>query len=273
MQKQEKTIAVTGAASGIGLAITNYLVNQGDHVIAIDINVKALNELPKNDLITPLVMDITNISSVNAAKKEIQQKFKGLDGLVNNAGIFVGGPLVEVEEKEVKKILEVNAFGTFLVTKILFPLLKEKKGRIVNIGSETGRFAFPLAGPYTMSKFALEAFSDSLRRELMMLDMKVIHLQLGAIKTPLLDDTLSCYLDNFDHENSLFKNQLKLVTKVCANELKTGADPHYIAKFVHKIIHKRRTKARYRLKNNRLRRFLELLPTPLVDFAMKRVLK
>lgn len=273
MQKQKKIIAVTGAASGIGLAITNYLVNQGDHVIAIDINVKALNELPKSDLITPLVMDITDISSINEATKIIQQKFTGIDGLVNNAGIFVGGPLVEVEEKEVKKILDVNVYGTFLATKTLFPLLMEKKGKIINIGSETGRFAFPLAGPYTMSKYALEAFSDSLRRELMMINMKVIHLQLGAIKTPLLDDTLSCYVDNFVHENSLFRSQLKLVTKVCEKELEKGADPKYIAKFVHKIIHKKRTKARYRLKNNRLRRFLEFLPTSLVDFAMKRVLK
>ncbi len=273
MQKKKKTVLVTGAASGIGLAITNYLVSHGDHVIAVDINEKALNALNKSDLITPFIMDVTKLASINNVVKEIQKKFSGLDGLVNNAGIFVGGPLIEVEEKEVEKILAVNVFGTFQVTKALFPLLHEKKGRIVNMGSETGRFAFPLNGPYTMSKFAIEAFSDSLRRELMFLDMKVIHLQLGAVKTPLLADTLSCYTDNFDHENSLFKNQLKTVTKVCEDEVKKGAEPEYVAKLVYKILHKKHPRARYKVKINKLRRFLEFLPTPLVDYAMKLILK
>lgn len=272
MQKQ-KTVLVTGAASGIGLAITNYLVAQGDHVIAVDINEKALNELNKSDLITPFVMDITKLSSITEVVKKIQKQFSRLDGLVNNAGIFVGGPLIEVVEKELEKILAVNVLGTYQVTKAMFPLLHKNKGRIVNIGSETGRFAYPLNGPYTMSKYALEAFSDSLRRELMFLDMKVIHLQLGAVKTPLLDDTLCCYTDNFDHENSLFKKQLKIVTDVCENEAKKGAEPEYIAKLVFKVLHKKRPRARYRVKNNKLRRLLEFLPTSLVDSAMKRILK
>ncbi|MHA1243262.1 MAG: SDR family NAD(P)-dependent oxidoreductase [Candidatus Heimdallarchaeota archaeon] len=273
MQKKKKTVLVTGAASGIGLAITNYLVSHGDHVIAVDINEKALNALNKSDLITPFVMDITKLASINYVVKEIQKNFSGLDGLVNNAGIFVGGPLIEVEEKEVEKILDVNVLGTFQVTKAMFPLLHKNKGRIVNMGSETGRFAFPLNGPYTMSKFAIEAFSDSLRRELMFLDMKVIHLQLGAVKTPLLADTLSCYTDNFDHENSLFKNQLKTVTKVCEDEVQKGTEPEYVAKLVYRILHKKHPRARYKVKINKLRRFLEFLPTPLVDYAMKLILK
>ncbi|MHA1924216.1 MAG: SDR family NAD(P)-dependent oxidoreductase [Candidatus Heimdallarchaeota archaeon] len=273
MQKKKKTVLVTGAASGIGLAITNYLVSHGDHVIAVDINEKALNALNKSDLIAPFVMDITKLASINYVVKEIQKNFSGLDGLVNNAGIFVGGPLIEVEEKEVEKILDVNVLGTFQVTKAMFPLLHKNKGRIVNMGSETGRFAFPLNGPYTMSKFAIEAFSDSLRRELMFLDMKVIHLQLGAVKTQLLADTLSCYTDNFDHENSLFKNQLKTVTKVCEDEVQKGTEPEYVAKLVYRILHKKHPRARYKVKVNKLRRFLEFLPTPLVDYAMKLILK
>ncbi|MHA1368065.1 MAG: SDR family NAD(P)-dependent oxidoreductase [Candidatus Heimdallarchaeota archaeon] len=252
MQKKKKAVLVTGAASGIGLAITNYLVSHGDHVIAVDINEKALNALNKSDLITPFVMDITKLASINYVVKEIQKNFSGLDGLVNNAGIFL---------------------GTFQVTKAMFPLLHKNKGRIVNMGSETGRFAFPLNGPYTMSKFAIEAFSDSLRRELMFLDMKVIHLQLGAVKTQLLADTLSCYTDNFDHENSLFKNQLKTVTKVCEDEVQKGTEPEYVAKLVYRILHKKHPRARYKVKINKLRRFLEFLPTPLVDYAMKLILK
>jgi len=273
MQKKKKTILVTGAASGIGLAITNYLVTQGDYVIAFDINEKALNDMKKSDLITPFVVDVTKISSINKAVEKIKKKFSGLDGLVNNAGIFVGGPLVEVDEKEVEKILRVNVLGPFQITKAVFPLLYEKKGRVINIGSETGRFAYPLAGPYTMSKYAIEAFSDSLRRELMFLDMKVIHFQIGAVNTPLLFDTYSCYNENFDHEKSLFKNQLKIVIKVCENEMKTGADPTHIAKIIHRVLHKRYPRARYKIKNNKLRRFLEFLPTLIVDSAMKRFLK
>ena len=273
MKNEKKVVLVTGAASGIGLAITKYLLEKGDHVIAVDINEEGLKKIPKSELLTSYYLDVTKIETIKEAVSKIEDQFDGLDGLVNSAGLFFGGALVEVDEKKMEKILAVNVMGVFNVTKCFFPMLLKNKGRIVNIGSETGRFAFPLNGPYTMTKYALEAFSDSLRREIQIHDMKVIHLQVGAINTPLLYQTFCSYRDDFNHEETKFKKMLETVTKVCEKEMERGAKPVDVAKIVYKGLHKRRPKIRYRVKNNKLRRLLEFLPTSLVDFAMKKLFK
>ncbi len=273
MNKNSKTILVTGAASGIGLAITNFLVEKGDHVIATDFNEKALDLLSNIDSISTFYLDVTNPQSINDAFEKICEKFTTIDGLVNNAGIFVGGPLVEIRTEDLERIFAVNVIGVFNITKAFFPLLYPVKGRIVNIGSESGRFSYPLNGPYSMSKYALEAFSDSLRRELMFLDISVVHLQIGAVKTPLLHQTYTCFAEDNDVENSLFKKQLEQVIKVCEKEIDKGAEPETIAKVVYKALHKRKPKSRYKVKNDKLRRFLEFLPTSVVDTAMKKALK
>ncbi len=273
MSKIKKTILVTGAASGIGLAITNFLVEKGDHVIATDINKKGLDSLTNNSSVSTFYLDVTDSKSVNDAFEKISEKFPTIDGIVNNAGIFVGGPLVEIRTEDLERILAVNVIGVFNITRTFFPLLLPTRGRIVNIGSESGRFSYPLNGPYSMSKYALEAFSDSLRRELMFLDISVVHLQIGAVKTPLLQQTYACYAEKSDVENSLFKKQLERVLKVCENEIGKGTEPKTVAKAVYKALYTRKPKARYRIKNDKLRRFLEFLPTSLVDAAMKKALK
>ncbi|MBN1328461.1 MAG: SDR family NAD(P)-dependent oxidoreductase [Candidatus Heimdallarchaeota archaeon] len=273
MSKDQRYVLVTGAASGIGLAITEYLSMKGDHVIATDINQEALSKLNGKKNISTIFLDVTNKESIQKAAQEITKNTEGLDGLVNNAGLFVGGSLVEIAEEKVEKIISVNLTGVYKVTKGLFPLLLKKKGRVVNIGSEAGRLAFPMNGPYSMTKFALEAFSDSLRRELMFLEMKVVHLQVGAMDTPLLDITYSSYANENDQEKTLFKNLLKTVVTTCKGEKTRCAKPIEVAKIVYKALHKKKPKIRYRIKNNRVRRMLEFLPTRLLDNSMRKYLK
>ncbi|MFW9923469.1 MAG: SDR family NAD(P)-dependent oxidoreductase [Candidatus Thorarchaeota archaeon] len=270
---KKRLILVTGAASGIGLAITNYLAAKGDHVIAVDINKEALSKFEGQKMITPLQMDVTDSASITSAIEKIPSIKEGLDGLVNNAGIFVGGPLVEVEEQAMEKIIAVNVLGVFKVTKALFPYLLKKKGRIINIGSEVGRFSFMLNGPYSMSKYAIESFSDSLRRELMFLDMKVILLQVGAMQTDLLYRTYCSYAEDINFEQSHFQKLLKMVIKTCEQEMKRGCDPKVVAKKVYHVLTKRHPKPRYRIKNNKLRRLLEFLPTSFADFLLKKALR
>ncbi|HUT82261.1 MAG TPA: SDR family NAD(P)-dependent oxidoreductase [Candidatus Bathyarchaeia archaeon] len=273
MSNNQKYVLVTGAASGIGFTITEYLSAKGDYVIATDVNKEALSKLNGKNNISTIYLDVTHKESIQKAAQEIIKLTDGLDGLVNNAGLFVGGSLVEIAEEKVEKIFSVNVTGVQKVTKGLFPLLLKKKGRIVNIGSEAGRLAFPMNGPYSMTKFALEAFSDSLRRELMFLDMKVVHLQVGAMDTPLLDITYSSYTNDTDQEKTLFKNLLKTVVTTCEGEKTRCAKPIEVAKVVYKALHKKRPKIRYRVKNNRGRRMLEFLPTRLFDNSMRKYLK
>jgi NAD(P)-dependent dehydrogenase (short-subunit alcohol dehydrogenase family) len=273
MAKEAKTVLVTGAASGIGLGIAEYLAQKGDKVIATDVNKDALAKLDGKPNITTYYLDVTDSKSINSVKNKIQETTNGLDGLVNNAGWFVGGALVEVSEEDVQKVMDINVLGPHRVTKIFFPLLLKNRGRVVNIGSEAGRLSFPVNGPYSMSKFALESFSDSLRRELMFLDIKVIHLQIGAVNTGFLERTLECYSKEIDIEETLFPKLIAEVIPTCEKEFERSADPQDIAKVVYKVLHKRRPKARYKVKNNRGRRLLEFLPSALLDFAMLKMFK
>ena len=273
MAKSKKFVLVTGAANGIGLAITEYLAEKGDFVFASDIDLETLKKLDGKQNITTVYLDVTDSDSIIKAIEEINKITDGLDVLVNNAGIFVGGPIIEVSEQDIAKIMNVNVVGVHKVTKLLFPLLLKKKGRIINIGSETGRIAFPLNGPYSMSKFALEAFSDALRRELMFLGIKVVHFQVGAMNTPFLERTYCCYTEDIDIEKTLFPNLINSVIPVCEKEQKKSGDPSLVGKKVYKVIHKRRPKARYKIKNNKLRRIVEFLPDSLIDFAMKNMFK
>jgi len=273
MAKEQKTIVVTGAASGIGLAISQYFAEKGDHVFATDINKDALEKMAGIENLTPLFMDVTNTPSLLNAREKIAAVTDGLDGLVNNAGLFIGGPLVEVSEQKMEQIFAVNVLGVYKTTKAFFPLLLQKKGRIVNIGSEVGRLVFPVNGPYSMTKFALEAFSDALRRELMFLGMRVIHLQMGAVNTPLLDTTIRTYSQDFDLEETHFPNLLTRVITSCETEKNRCASPEEVAKIVFRVMYKKHTRARYRIKNNRSRRMLEFFPENMLDRIMFRVLK
>ncbi len=273
MARKAKTILVTGAASGIGLAITEYFAQKGDKVIATDKNKEALANLNGKPNIFTFYLDVTDSKSISDVKDKIGEISQGLDGLVNNAGIFVGGPLVEMSEKDVEEIIDVNVLGVFRASKILFPLLLENKGRIINVGSEAGRISFPLNGSYSMSKFALEAFSDSLRRELMFLGIKVIHLQVGAVNTAMLKETYRCYTEDIDIEKTILPNLVEKVIPTCEEEFERSSEPEDIAKIVYRIFHKKRPKARYKIRNNKGRRLMEFLPSSLIDFAMLKMFK
>jgi len=273
MAKKVKTVLVTGAASGIGLAITEYLAQKGDKVIATDSNKEALADLNGRQNITTFYLDVTDSKSISDVKDIIGEIPQGLDVLVNNAGIFVGGPFVEMSEKDVEEIIDVNVLGVFRVSKILFPLLLENKGRIINVGSEAGRISFPLNGPYSMSKYALEAFSDSLRRELMFLGIKVIHLQVGAVNTAMLERTYRCYTEDIDIEKTLLPNLVEKVIPTCEKEFDRCAEPKDIAKAIYRILHRKRPKARYKIRNNTGRRLMEFLPSSLIDFALLKMFK
>ncbi|NHJ46599.1 MAG: SDR family NAD(P)-dependent oxidoreductase [Asgard group archaeon] len=273
MSKDKKYVLVTGAANGIGLATTQYLASKGDFVIATDKHKEALEQLQGKENIIPIFMDVTNNDSISKAITEIEKITDGLDVLVNNAGCFHGGPLVEFSEEEMIEIFNVNVFGVHKVTKQFFPLLLKNKGTIINVGSETGRVAWPINGPYSMTKYALEAFSDSLRRELMFLGMKVVHLQVGAMDTNFLDRTLYCYSDCIDIEQTLFPNLVGSVVDACKGERGKASDPIVVGKKIHKIINKKRPKSRYRIKNDRLRRMTEFLPSSLLDKSLKMMFK
>ncbi|MCG3215690.1 MAG: SDR family oxidoreductase [Candidatus Heimdallarchaeota archaeon] len=269
MKNKSTTILITGAANGIGLAITNYLIEKGVQVVAADYDKKSLEQFEGKQNIIPIFMDVTKVETIENVLSQLTEKIDGLDCIINNAGIFVGGSLLDVDLEELAHLMNINVLGYARVTKIMFPLLKKNKSKIINISSEVGRFSFPFNGPYSMSKFAVESFSDSLRRELMFLGIKVVVIQPGGIRTPLTEKTMKEY-KKYRNKKYIFSDQINRLWPIL--EKQKFADPIHVAKKVFKILKKNNPRRRYRIKNNQLRRILEFLPTSWVDFLIKHVM-
>jgi NAD(P)-dependent dehydrogenase (short-subunit alcohol dehydrogenase family) len=199
-----KTVVVTGASTGIGAAAAKVLVQNGFKVFG-SVRKEADGARLAAELgpaFTPIVFDITDVAAVAQAASVVKAALGGktLFGLVNNAGIAVAGPLLHVRIEDFRHQLEVNLTGQLIVIQAFTPLLDgPEPGRIVMISSVGGRNASPFTGPYHTTKFGLEGFSESLRRELLVFGIDVIVIAPGAINTPIWDKAdsmdVSAYAD------------------------------------------------------------------------------
>ncbi len=185
-------IVVTGASSGIGAATARELADRGFHVIA-GVRRDSDAETLRAEHIEPIILDITVEADVAAVAHRIAHDPEGrrLRALVNNAGIAVNAPVETLPMAEWRAQFEVNLFGHIAMTQALLPGLLESSGTVVNLSSVGGRVAMATYGAYAGSKFALEAVSDSLRREVGDLGVKVIVIEPGAVTTEMTGRGLS----------------------------------------------------------------------------------
>ncbi len=183
-------VVVTGASSGIGEACARRLAAIGFDVFA-GVRKPEDGERLQRDIpgVTALALDVTDADSISAAARAVGDKTagRGLAGLVNNAGVAVPAPLEHQPIDDFRRQIEVNLIGQVAVTQAFIPLLRTARGRIVNMSSIGGKVAVPLLGAYAASKFALEGFSDSLRRELRPWGIEVAVVEPGTIATPIWD--------------------------------------------------------------------------------------
>ena len=183
------TVLITGASTGIGAACAIRLAAAGMHVYAgvREDAAGAALRAQNAALITPLHLDVTNAGSIAAAVATLEAQLgdAGLNGLVNNAGIAIGGPLEVLPMNEIRRQFDVNVFGALAVTQAFLPQLRRARGRIVNMGSIAGRIALPFLGPYCMSKSALRAMTHALRLEVDAWGIDVALVEPGAIATPI----------------------------------------------------------------------------------------
>jgi NAD(P)-dependent dehydrogenase (short-subunit alcohol dehydrogenase family) len=185
----ENVVLITGASTGIGRACALHMDRLGWRVFAgvrAEADAASLRE-EGSERLTPVHLDVTDPPSVGEARRVVLQATAGdgLAGLVNNAGIPYGGPLEFLDLDEIRAAFEVNYFGVIAVTQAFIPLLRLRRGSIVNISSISGRVATPFLSPYSTSKFALEALSDALRVELHPWGIQVAVVEPGAINTPI----------------------------------------------------------------------------------------
>lgn len=266
-----RAYAVTGAAGGIGSAICRLLSQKGARVWALDLQSEHLRQLGSSPGVVPLSADVTDSKSLEAAASKIAAEGGGLDGLVNCAGVIRCGPLVEISEADVSAVMDVNVLGAFRATRALFPCLKARRGRVVNVSSEAARMAAPFNGPYSMSKYALEAYSDALRRELSLLGMKVVIVQPGATRTALMEGSAPS-LDRAI-EGSQFAKAIGRIRDLAAKEKDKCVEPEAVARVVVRALTAHRPRLRYRVANDPFRRAVEFLPAGVADALIGMMLR
>ena len=181
----QKAVLVTGASTGIGRKITEVLAAKGYFVYAGARKQKDLDALNAIENVQSIRLDVTIQDEIDAAVQTVRDGGRGLYGLVNNAGVGIGGPLIEVDEKDVRWLFDVNIFGVFKVTQAFAPLIIESKGRITTIGSIAGTLSGPMYGPYSMSKFAMEAYTDALAPEMERFDVQVSVIEPGNYRSEI----------------------------------------------------------------------------------------
>jgi NAD(P)-dependent dehydrogenase (short-subunit alcohol dehydrogenase family) len=193
-----QSVVITGVSAGLGRGIAQVLMRHGFHVFGSVRKTEDAERLSKEwgEAFTPLLFDVTDEQAVRQAASFVRDRLQGqaLAGLVNNAGVaFLFAPLIYQSVSEYRQQLEINLVGPLIVTQAFVDLLKadpqhgERPGRIINIGSRQGKLAQPFGGAYAASKFGLEGFSESLRRELLIHGIDVVVIGAGAIATRAWD--------------------------------------------------------------------------------------
>ncbi|MEO1245299.1 MAG: SDR family oxidoreductase [Pseudomonadota bacterium] len=182
----QDAVLITGASSGIGKRIALTLAENGYYVYAGSRkpgDIEALGAIPN---IRGIRLDVTIQAEIDAAVATVRADGRRLVGLVNNAGVFLYDPLIEVSEQDMQFVIDVNLFGPYRVTKAFAPLIIESEGRIMTVGSLAGIFSNSLFGPYAMSKHAMEAFTESLDQEMAKFNVDAAIVEPGNFRSDVM---------------------------------------------------------------------------------------
>jgi short-subunit dehydrogenase len=218
--------------------------------------------------VKPIILDVTNKEHISNLVQYLKENNIKIDILINNAGVALLGPLVEIDEGLLEKQFDINVLGVFRMTKALFPFLRETKGRIINIGSTSGLHAYPFEGPYAMSKHALEAYSDSLRREISSFGVKVILIEPSKVKTEIWSKSEEAFEAL---KNSEFKDKAeRLLRKSLVDNEKKGLESDKVGDMIYKIAMSKDPNPRYLLSKHR---FLSWLTNAIPDRWMDKLVE
>ena len=275
-------VFISGSSSGIGEACAVGLDKHGYDVFAGVRNVEDGESLRRktSQRLHPVLVDIANENQIKAAGETVRQALvdRPLVGLINNAGIFVGGPLEFVPIDRLRHQLETNLIGHIALSQTFLPLLRKSQGRIINVGSIAGIFASPLMGPYCASKFAMEAVSDVMRRELKPWNIKVILLEPGIIDTKIWPKAKSQADEAIagapDELIKLYGPLIDAVNTHVADVEKTAQSPEVVFRAVLHALTARRPNTRYRMgPRARAQKMISLFPDRIQDIMLVKFLK
>jgi NAD(P)-dependent dehydrogenase (short-subunit alcohol dehydrogenase family) len=271
-----KAILITGVSTGIGNAAARALVELGYQVFGSVRRPEDAERLQEElgDHFTPLLFDVTDSAAITTAVKQVAEATgsEGLYALVNNAGIVIPGPLKYMPLEDFRAHFDVNLFGLMDVTQQFLPLLGAAEnspyppGRIINISSTSGRVAYPFMGAYAATKHALEGFSDSLRRELMLYGVDVIVIQPGTTNTPIVHK----FADQIRrYEETDYGHMFTMLEEQMADREKSGLPVSKVVEAIVTAVESPRPKARYAVPRKWLGSWI--LPRLLPDRWLDRV--
>ncbi len=272
---------VTGASTGIGRATALRLDAAGWKVFAgvrREEDADALRAAASASL-TPLIVDVTDAGQIAAAAAAIEAERgpAGLDGLVNNAGIGIPGPLETLPMEDIRRQLEVNLFGQIAVTKAMLAALRRARGRIVFISSIGGRIAFPMNGPYHVAKFGIEATGDVFRQELRTWGMRVSIVEPGSISTPIWkrsEREVDDLVERVPATRELYGKPLDGLIKATRKLDRAGIPPERVAETIETALTARRPRARYLVgRDAKVQARLKIItPTRFFDWVVSRLI-
>lgn len=282
MPRLQKKVVITGASSGIGRACVERMSRVGWQVFAT-VRKESDRDKLRADFgsnVFPVLMDVENEASITAAAAEIGAKLAGagLDGLVNVAGVGMVRPVEYASLKDLRQIFEINVFGQIAVTQAFSRLLREARGRIVNITSVGVNVAIPFGGLLNASKSAFAKLSDTQRLEMHPFGVRVIAIEPGAIATPAVEKTLGDLekvIRNLPPEaQEQYGAMIRKMGRRGYEMEKHGSSPAVVASAVYDALSARRPRFRYRVgKHSKLLATLpKLLPESAMDALLRRML-
>jgi NAD(P)-dependent dehydrogenase (short-subunit alcohol dehydrogenase family) len=278
-----RAVLITGASTGIGAACAVDLAQRGWRVFA---GVRGTQdgealESKAGKGITPLLLDVTKPETIAAAGASIEKAVgdNGLQGLVNNAGIVLAGPLEFVPPGEIERQFQVNVFGLISVTRAFLPMIRAGRGRIVLMSSTSGFWCEPFLGPYAATKHAVEGIGDSLRVELHPWGIQVALIEPGMIRTPLWEKSRAAtvqLLASLPPECArLYAGPIVSVQATADKAQRLAIGPEHVAKAVRHALESRRPKTRYPVGiDARLQSMLiNIIPDRMRDRLMRWLMK
>ena len=275
MNDRREAVVVTGASTGIGAASAAVLAHAGFVVFAgvrNDADAARTGTLHEN--VRPVRLDVTRRDEIHAAAEAVSASGHSLRAVVSNAGIAIGGPLEFLPVDELRRIFEINVFGAAELAQAFLPQLRAARGRLVFVGSISGRLAVPFIAPYSMSKFALRALADALRVELAPAGIAVSLLEPSAVKTPIWSKgrdsraTLLALLPPQATER--YGAQLMAMFEQIEREERGAMPVEAVARAVSHAVTASKPRARYLLGTGaRAGSVVALLPTGLRDRALR----
>lgn len=275
-----RSVLVTGASTGIGRATALRLDASGWKVFAgvrKEADAEALRA-DGSERLTPLFLDVTEPGQIAAAAKRVERESEGgLDGLVNNAGVAIPGPLETVPLEDFRRQLEVNLVAYVAVTQALLHSIRTAEGRVVFVSSIGGRIAFPFGGPYHASKFGTEAIGDVFRQELRPWGLRVAIVEPGSIDTPIWERGQRKATEieaKAPKTDLLYGAAIEKFRKVIQDTAARGIPPEKVAKAIAHALESSRPRSRYLigLDAKVQARLKPLIPTPVFDRIVARAL-